>query len=328
MSFDPNAITISQIKSAYQALILLGMPSEIVSDILDLAQYWCKQSYSREESVDMGLVGRDFPETSCLYLQTEPLGFGDGFNDIFRVRPQRVVFRISSSDNSLYLSYRDYYNNLSWFSASIFRVDECWTHKRRWDPMTMIQRKSPTWRTEDGDVYWNHQRIGVNDLPVYCGEDPDTLPEWLCRDAPDKLRGGFKLVKNGERLMWVLQLNRRAEGVSEYTIEWSGEVRDEDPREKRVGIDDDCHSANDDQDSFDYDSHEDQYSDNAHNSDDDHDSYSIDSESESGEAPPGKGAGSGNNFIASLRRGDMIGIWAHTMVSILTPCHLLSYEFF
>jgi hypothetical protein len=92
MSFDPNAITVSQINAAHLVLISLGIPPEIAVEILDLAEYWCKQSYSRKVPLYMETgISLDWLEYSCLYLQTEPLGFGDGFSDLSRVKPQKVT---------------------------------------------------------------------------------------------------------------------------------------------------------------------------------------------------------------------------------------------
>jgi hypothetical protein len=55
--------------------------------------------------------------------------------------------------------------------------------------------------------------------------------------------------------------------------------------------------------------------------------YDYDYLLEEKKASPDKGAGSGNNFVASLRRGDRIGLWARLTVGILTSYITISYIF-
>jgi hypothetical protein len=79
MSFNPNAITIPEIYDAHFALTLgLGLPSDIAAEILDFAEYWCKQRYTRRvrAKVEAPQGSTKYPEASCLYLQTGRLAYG------------------------------------------------------------------------------------------------------------------------------------------------------------------------------------------------------------------------------------------------------------
>jgi hypothetical protein len=340
MLFDPEAITIPQINAAYLALISLGLLPEIASEILNLAEYWCRQSYYRNVPLNMGSGSSlDLPQSSCLYLQTDPLGFGVLFSDLPRMKPQKVIFKIVSADSSDFFTREgpDYYNNGSWFDASIFREDESWVGKLRRDPMQMIPRVSPTWTYTDGEPIGRRKKARDDYAVVYSWKDPSILPAWLCREEPDKLVGGFKLVKNGERLMWQLQRNRLAsDTLFKHKVEWTRESRDEDQEEKPVGIVDDYLSDENRIQNFSdldlvqnmpedvLDKMVDDYLDilaeqeRTEAEDFNSDQISEDKAEEFGEEPPGKGAGSGNNFVASLQMGDRIGVWARAVVSIST----------
>jgi hypothetical protein len=167
MPFDPNAITASQTNAAHLALISLGLPPEIATNILDLAEYWCKQTFSRKVPIHLYTgITLDWLESSCLYLQTEPLGLGDNLPHLPLVKPQKVVFRIVSCDNdAIFSSDRErpswrYYNNLSWFNGSIFREDESWAGKRRRDPMRAKRKVSPTWNFGDGRIFGRRAKRG------------------------------------------------------------------------------------------------------------------------------------------------------------------------
>jgi hypothetical protein len=95
-------------------------------------------------------------------------------------------------------------------------------------------------------------------------QDPHPLPHWFCRDG-SKVLGGFKVVHNGEKQMWLLQRNRyQTFHYLEHTVVWKREDVGE-PREDEW---------------------------------------------------PLNGSGSGTNFVASLRKGDRIGVWARTHVSL------------
>jgi hypothetical protein len=192
---------------------------------------------------------------------------------------------------------------------------------------------------------------------VYWANDPNSLPAWLRGDEADKFAGGWKLVKNGERFMWLVQQNRRGrKNLFEHKVEWTRENREQDSEES-VGIidpflsDDDSDHIRDEPDSDSGDWSEppsqevqdrmvddllDNISDDefpGNTSEDGSEviseciSYAESEREESEEEPPGKGAGSGNNFVASLRRGDRIGVWERVMVSVLTSYPLLSYIF-
>jgi hypothetical protein len=227
---SPDAIIISQINAVQLVLISLGLPPEIATNILEFAEYWCKQSYNHKAPVKMcaELTG-NWNECSCLYLQNEPLGFGTGLDDLPRMNPRKVVFTILSPDNGDYLNRenRGYHNNRSWFDISIFREDESWVGNRRRDPMKTILKVSPTWYFAEGRILGKRTKrlretLGDNYALLYMGNDFSTLPQWLCRDQPDKLVGWFKLVKNKDRLIWVLQQNLLGSStLLEHMVTWT-----------------------------------------------------------------------------------------------------------
>jgi hypothetical protein len=69
----------------------------------------------------------------------------------------------------------------------------------------------------------------------YRGHDPHTIPPRFCRHG-SRLKGGFKIVQNGEKSMWLLQRNRHyyysGGGCLQHTIVWKGESILESQEEK------------------------------------------------------------------------------------------------
>jgi hypothetical protein len=226
ISFNPYAITAPQVDFVYSMLIWVGLTSDIATEILNLAEYWCIQSYNVKASFHMeaGTIEED-PEYSCLYLQTGPLGVGQSFDDYPSLKPQKVVFTVISSDKGYRYGgkKRGYYNNFSWFDTCIFREDEAFVPSlgnRRKDPMQVIPKASSSRRLRRAGMFRKRLRLGNNDLLLYSRKDPRILPRWLTRDKPDQIVGGFKLVKNGEKYGWMLQQNRMAlEALFEHRIE-------------------------------------------------------------------------------------------------------------
>ena len=156
---------------------------------------------------------------------------------------------------------------------------------------------------------------------IHQGIDPAVLPEWLCPDQDEFIRGGYKLVKNGSKLMWLLQQNLNGSStMTEHTVEWTQEYQEGDEEEKpwtwRYILE---------------------------RSDSDRVSLIVEDENGGTLDPevlpvfpeqnvldeltkyPSKGNGKG--FIASLRRFDKIGVWARTLVSKLQfPAFVYSWS--
>jgi hypothetical protein len=221
-SFDFDAITIDQVTTAHEILVSLGFPPELVAIILDLAEYWCVQQYSRKTPFEMESGKSLFwLESSSLYLQTGPIRYGEGFDSLPLITPRKTIFRTSSRDRGAEMFDEDrgpYEKQYSWFDASIFRVDECWTGGNIIEPIHAVEKTAPEGflrgaTTAGGDDYTTY----------YLGNDPSALPSWLCKDGT-RLVGGFKMVRNGEKQMWLLQRNRRASvDFVEHEIKWERE---------------------------------------------------------------------------------------------------------
>jgi hypothetical protein len=204
ISFDAGAITISQVSTASSVLMSVGFPCEITSKILDHTEYWCKQIYTNTISVYMYTVSfMDWNENSCLYLQTGPLGVDEDFDDLRLIKPQKVIFKITSSDETSHglREESSYFNSRSWFDASIFREDESWIGKHRRDPIKMIPKVSHTRNFGQERIFGKPSYRKEDGVLVYWRNDPETLRSWLCREEPHKLVGDFRLVMNGHRIM-------------------------------------------------------------------------------------------------------------------------------
>jgi hypothetical protein len=305
--FNPHAITAPQVDIVYSILVRLGLTSHIATEVLNLAEYWCRQSYNIRASLKMKssreLYESVYPyycrnilkerlktvrnaqvpplEYTCLYLQTDPLGVGQGFDEFASLKPQKVAFTIISSDNNPLRgpSQREYYNQYSWFEVSIFREDESFVPsfwKPRKDPMQVIPKPSSSLKKTGR--FRKYFRWGSSDLLFMRRNCQGILPKWLTRDGPDQIVGGFNLVKNGEDYIWLLKQNRSCQPLLEHRIEWT-----------RDG--------------------------NVKNLATDAEAKKLMSNCLTGDEKEGltTGAGSGRNFIASLQRGDRIGIWAKVM---------------
>ena len=60
-----------------------------------------------------------------------------------------------------------------------------------------------------------------NDPMIYWSNDPYSIPYWLRLDQVSKLVGGYKVVLNEEKRMWLLQKNKM--GCLDFTgheVEW------------------------------------------------------------------------------------------------------------
>ena len=265
--WDPDKATAEDIHNVRDILRTLGFPLEIVFMILNFAEYWYKQQFTRNVPLELEAgVSLSYYESSALYLQTGPLGYGDFFDLLPVARPSKVVFRIVSRDSGQGSDFAGtYQHQTSWFDASIFREDESWTgnDKDRQEPIQVLERGLK----EDGvlELLENWGRGGAamerGELAMwYVGHNPNVPPKQLAPDGIN-LIGGFKFVKNTH---WLIQRNLRAgEEFLEHKIEWKSESA------KDTGVG----------------------------------KYSI------------NGAGSGKNFVNTLRRGDRIGVWARTFVS-------------
>jgi hypothetical protein len=86
--------------------------------------------------------------------------------------------------------------------------------------MQTVLKHSPTWNLGDGRIIGRQKDLEDHYALVYWGKDPSTFPTWLC-PKPRRFRGGYKSVKNRERLIWHLQQNQQAtETFVELKVEW------------------------------------------------------------------------------------------------------------
>jgi hypothetical protein len=228
--WNPDTITTDDIYKVCEILASLGLSLELAAMILNFAEYWQVQRFSRSVplALEAGFVV-DYVEASALYLQTGPVGYGDGFDLQPVATPRKVVFRIVSHDGGDRTSYRElldtYQNGASWIDATIFREDESWTGSRQ-EPIHVLERGL----IEDGmlDALEGWERGGAamkrgETAIYYLGHNPNILPSQLSQGGP-KMKGGFELVKN---LKWLVQRNRRGEKkFLEHTIEWKSECKD------------------------------------------------------------------------------------------------------
>jgi hypothetical protein len=328
--FDPDAITVVEIFATRNALAALGLPIELVARILNFAEYWCVQHFSQTTPLHMGVglaqvrpyrgynAGLGTKEASSLYLQTGPIGYGEGLNNLSLAVPKKTIFRVVCRDEGENMEVGrigTFLNHASWLDASIIREDESWTGGDREEPMILLMSRAPR------DVLQNTEEYALGQgVMWYLGYDPFTFPEWLCRDGErTKLQGGFKIVPHGERLTWLLQRNRvSCMEYAEKSIEWRDEVCKDykEVGEKWWTDDYDPEVLN-------------RAPKNANEAwerewmpplDITRDTYwkngaSMNGEEAKGEEWPIDGSGSGRDFVKSLQRGDRIGIWARTLVS-------------
>jgi hypothetical protein len=289
------SITIEDINAACECLVALKLPREIAGTVLDYAEYWCVQRFTRKAPVKLIFVSNEEPEVATMYLQTDPIGQGGAFDELDVLKPRRIVFRtVSGIGDAPGTSEYNYVGpgkcRTSWFDISVVREDESYAGDgSRQEPIYTLLKKSP-----DDTVFVDNGR----DNYVFCGtsieditddedmnesndraffywwrghpdpknEDFDILPLWMYRDERkdrSKIEGGFKVVPNGTKQRWLLQENKcDSYEVMEHVVTWTTEeVRDEE---------------------F-----------------------------------PEDGAGKGSNFVTSLKRGDRIAVWARSDVSLI-----------
>jgi hypothetical protein len=228
--WNPDTITIDDIREVCEILLSRGLSLELAAMILNFAEYWQVQRFTRNVplTLEAGFV-LDYVEASALYLQTGPLGYGEGFDLLPAAIPRKVVFRIVSRDSGDRSCHSEvlgtYRNGASWIDASIFREDESWTgnDKDRQEPIHVLERGL----IEDGmlDALEGWQRGGAamkrgETAMYYLGHNPNKLPSQLSQGGP-KIKGGFELVKNKQ---WLVQRNLcGGEEFLEHRIEWKSE---------------------------------------------------------------------------------------------------------
>jgi len=224
--FDPNAITIEEVYAAHVALVSYGFPSEIAAVILDFAEYWHQQRCSKKVPLKLYPSSDQFWEVSSLYLQTPPIGRGEGLDKLPIIRPRKVVFRLASRDRNAHFEGSSYENKQSWFDASIFREDESWAGDRQ-EPIHAFHAEAISVAPfTELDQRQKELEPGDKLALSYRSHDPHRIPPWFCRQG-SRLKGGFKIVQDGEKPMWLLQRNRHyyysAEGYLQHTIVWKRE---------------------------------------------------------------------------------------------------------
>jgi hypothetical protein len=346
MSFDPNAITIPEIYEAHFALTVgLGLPSEITVDILDFAEYWYKQVFTRRipARLEVPEGSATYEEVSCLYLETDRLGYGPQIQNVSIAKPRKVLFKIKSHDGGE-CGVPGTYNNSSWFDASIFRHDEAWTGKSRSSPMQVIKHYCPTWDIGQGFCRGKRGQPEGDYALIHRGKNPAVLPKWLCPDQDETIRCGYKLVKNGNKLMWLLQQNHNgSSNIAEHTVEWTDEYQEEEEDEdetpwtyryipKDYGSDSDMlregldpnidsevlsvYSAQSSLDRILGSEVSSVVSEQGLHDEvlDPEVSSAFSEQSVLDELAKYPSSGNGKAFVASLRKGDRIGVWARLMV--------------
>jgi hypothetical protein len=223
----PDKLTMEEVYKACNILASLGLSLEIASMILNFAEYWPVQRFARNVplSLEAGIT-LDYYESSALYLQTGPLGYGEGFDLLPLATPRKVAFRIVSKDSGSELDLAGTYKNeSSWFDASIFREDESWTgnDKDRQEPIQALERGL----MEDGVLetleQWGRGGAAMERGEVamyYLGHNPHVPPRQLAPDGLN-LTGGFKFVNNTH---WLVQRNLCAgREFLEHVVEWKSE---------------------------------------------------------------------------------------------------------
>lgn len=138
--------------------------------------------------------------------------------------PKKITFEVISRDegeNMMFVRIGTFLNHASWLDTSFIREDESWTGGARQEPTVALMTSAPGDVLQDVEAY-----AEVQGVTWYLGDNPFTLPLWLCRDGDQtKLKGGFKLVPHGKRLMWLLQRNRVSSmDFSEIWIEWKENI--------------------------------------------------------------------------------------------------------
>jgi hypothetical protein len=141
-----------EIFATRDTLLELELSTELAALILTYAEYWCQQNFSCSVPLRISdSLSRDRPErfhtermnlvlkkTSCLYLQTVPLGYGGKFDYLPTATPKQVSFRVFSrdeGDNMEMGRIGTFINYLSWLEASIIRQDKSWAGATREEPI-------------------------------------------------------------------------------------------------------------------------------------------------------------------------------------------------
>jgi hypothetical protein len=214
-----SEVTIEDIFIARDMFRSIGLPLEIVSIIFNMAEYWCKQTYSRSTPLDMFVRHLDVIDNTSLYLQTGPLGYGESFDELPYVHVWKVCFWLVSRDPSIGAppgTEGTYRNAWSWFDASIFRPDKSWHSEDRIEPIQALREAVP-----DGYMLNIAEDERGESAMFYEWNTPYSFPLWFSPDG-QKVAGGFQVVKNGEKQMWLLQRNIVSFWpFSEHGVEWT-----------------------------------------------------------------------------------------------------------
>ncbi|KAF2668946.1 hypothetical protein BT63DRAFT_246314 [Microthyrium microscopicum] len=322
-SFDAKNLTKEDVHAVIDTLLSLGLSFELATLIINFSEYWCVQNFSSQAPLHMGpsykgqrLLGDNSSpiEASSLYLQTGPLGLGSGISHGDRFNPKKITFCVTSQAESDSIQPgRDgtFLNQSSWLDAAIIREDETWLDTNKMEPAKALMRSAP-----------NNEMLGLAEetesqvcVPWYLGLNPFELPPWFVRGGDrNKMKGGYKLVPHGSRLMWLLQRNRISSSeLVERFITWGEDVSltYEEVGEKWWTSDWDLKPPQTEYESRRQREWENpleiRYMDSWKNG------ISLDGPEAKDEEWPIDGAGNGKDFVKTLRRGDRIGIWARTL---------------
>jgi hypothetical protein len=177
--------TVQDIHLVHKLLQTFNLPLEIVVFILDIAQYWVKESHVKYSPFNL------ISGNSALFFQTNPIGC-EGEH----LRPRKIEFQIWSSMSYNLLDCTITSSNvlISWFEASIFRQDETWQGDNRETPLQAAVSAAPL-----------HNKLYplINSIMVYSEDDLYSTPYWLRRDAL-KLKGGYQLVEDADGPFWFV----------------------------------------------------------------------------------------------------------------------------
>ncbi|KAI1787468.1 hypothetical protein LXA43DRAFT_896213, partial [Ganoderma leucocontextum] len=163
-----GAISPGDVYALHRMLFSIGLPTELVLYIVELAGYSAPVKTCREDKIR--ILWTDCPRGSLarLYLLASPV---PAFGAWRRVK--KVVWVLNSM-----VSTSDRPNVDAWFEACIFRRTHC-------EPTSDAQDIADIWR-----LYFLHKS-----------------PAWMAKHLRIA-RAGWSLVRNGDQYVWLLPPNR------------------------------------------------------------------------------------------------------------------------
>jgi hypothetical protein len=318
-------ILLSDVYAARALLTLKGVPVELADIILDYAEYWAVQRFTRPETLRLSAMDRHLPsnESSALFVETGPLG-ADMMDANFNTHRQaqgdkgkekapflqhrlpkcrKVVFTLRSRDQgwcSSASSVNTYHGSFSWFDATLLRPDSNYDGQRHSPFETLaLDGQDPLGLTQ-AQTFSPEQRaalaINAGERPMFfLVENPESVVATLAR-------GGWMYVPNEENddgeVTWLVQRNKTAaKHVIEHRVVWTAESTTVAEHASHVVATAPDRSVTDLEEPA---------------------AASISTTPASLEedsAWPADGAGNGKGFVDKIEIGDRIGLWARAKVS-------------